>query len=457
MSDLQARSAEQAADKPVSSPRAASPAPFAVLADEVLARCDVLARYSEEPGRITRPFPSEAMRGAHACLRGWMEAAGLTVRLDAVGNMIGHYAEKGTGTFSGAVPIAVPQKVPVPFSSAHLVFLIGSHLDSVPNAGRYDGVLGVLLGVATIQALGGERFPFAVDIIAFCEEEGIRFRTPYLGSMALAGRFDREFLQLRDISGVSLAEALRSFGLDPGRVNEAAYPADRVLGYLEAHIEQGPVLDSLDLPLGVVEGIVGQSRSWLHFTGKAGHAGTLPMDMRRDALAAAAEFALAVEAQARSTKNLVATVGTLVIEPGAINVVPGSARLSVDVRHPQDAIREQATAALFEQAAAIARRRGVEFSLDRSESYPVVAADSRLTGLLATAATSAGYSFLRMVSGAGHDAAVMAGLTPMTMLFLRSPGGVSHHPDEAVLAADVAAALEVMVGFLKQLASGDKR
>ena len=259
------------------------------LTDEVLARCDALAGYTEEPGMITRPFPSEAMRGVHACLRSWMEAAGMTVNRDAAGNMIGHYpgADEKARTF-----------------------LIGSHLDTVPNAGKYDGILGVLLGVAAMQALQAKRLPFAVDVVAFCEEEGIRFRTPYFGSLALSGRFDAKLLERTDAAGISLSDALRSFGLDPARIHEAAYSANKALGYLEVHIEQGPVLESRNLPLGIVEAIVGQSRLWLHFEGKAGHAGTQPMDLRHDALTAAAEFLLAVEQQARSVEGLRATVGT---------------------------------------------------------------------------------------------------------------------------------------------------
>ncbi len=412
--------------------RTASPPNYVAFADEVLARCEVLARYSEEPGKITRPFPSEAMRGVHACVRQWMETAGLSVRLDAIGNVIGTYGSPDAGR----------------------VFLIGSHLDSVPNAGKFDGVLGVLLGVATIQALGGECLPFRVEIVGFCEEEGVRFRVPFLGSMALAGCFDPLLLQRRDASGMTLADALQAFGLDPAGVSEAAYPAKNVLGYLEAHIEQGPVLDNVNLPLAIVGGIVGQSRSRLRFEGKAGHAGTLPMALRRDALAAAAEFVLAAETQARSIPDLVATVGTLQVEPGAANVVPGLVRLSLDVRHPEDTTRQQVHAALLEQAAAIAGRRGVEYCCESSEVNAAVPTEARLTDLLAQAATSVGHPAPRMVSGAGHDAAIMARLAPMTMLFIRSPGGVSHHPDEAVRPEDVAAALEVMVAFIKELARG---
>jgi allantoate deiminase len=408
-------------------------AAFTSLAEEVLARCEIIAGYSEEPGRITRTFLCEPMRGVHACLAGWMRAAGMTVRLDPAGNLIGRYP-------------AAAEDAPV--------FVIGSHLDSVPDAGKYDGVLGVLLGVGAVQALKGEPLPFAVDVVGFCEEEGIRFRTSYLASLAVCGRFDAALLDRTDSAGVTLAAAFRNFGLDPARLDTAAYPAGRVLGYLEAHIEQGPVLDHLKVPLGVVEAIVGQSRFWLCFAGKAGHAGTLPMDLRQDALAAAAQFVVEVEHHARALDGLRATVGSLTVSPGAVNVVPGLARLSLDVRHAQDAVREQATADLLQRAEAIAVARGLRFHIEHAEHHPAVPADPRLTSLLAESACARGYAPQRMVSGAGHDAAVMAGLAPMTMLFVRSPGGVSHHPDESVLPGDVASALEVMVEFLHRLAGG---
>jgi allantoate deiminase len=401
------------------------------LTDDLLARCDVLARCSEVPGTITRTCLCEAMHQVHALLGDWMRQAGMTVRLDAVGNLIGHY----------------------PAADAHAAtFLIGSHLDTVPDAGQYDGILGVLLGVAAVQALGGKRLSFAIDVLGFCEEEGIRFRVPYLGSLAVCGRLDPALLERVDDKGVSLAEALQHFGLDPARVAEAVYPATKVLGYLEAHIEQGPILDTLDLPLGIVEAIVGQSRTWLRFVGQAGHAGTLPMELRQDALAAAAEFVLAVEGRARSVDGLRATVGSLAVTPDAVNVVPGLARLSLDVRHPLDQVRQQATTALLEQAAALAARRGVALQIDPAQSHAAAPTDRRLTDLLAQTVAAAGYPVHRMVSGAGHDAAVMAALTPMTMLFVRSPGGVSHHPAETVVPADVTQALEVMVAFLHRLA-----
>jgi allantoate deiminase len=404
---------------------------IASLAAEVLSRCDTVAGYSEETGRIKRTFLCEPMRGLHDRLGRWMADAGMRVRLDPIGNLIGRYPAREEGA---------------------PVFLIGSHLDSVPNAGRYDGVLGVLLGLAAVQALEGRRLPFAVDVICFCEEEGVCFRTPYLGSRAVCGLFDPALLKLTDDTGISLADAMRNFGLNPDEIHRAAYRGERVLGYLEAHIEQGPVLESLGLPVGVVEAIAGQNRLWVCFTGKAGHAGTLPMGLRQDALAAASRFVLEVEEYTRSVEGLRGTVGALAVEPGAANVVPGSVRLSLDVRHASDAVRVKAVASLLQRAEAVAAERQVRFRVDSVEHHPAVPADPRLTELLASAVYEAGQPVRRLVSGAGHDAAMMASLAPMAMLFLRSPGGVSHHPDEAVLPGDVAVALDILVRFLLRLA-----
>ncbi len=405
------------------------------LADEILSRCDHLAGFSEVAGNLTRTFLAAPMRRVHESLTEWMRDAGMGVRLDAIGNLIGHYAAER--------------------DSAPL-FLIGSHLDTVPDAGKYDGILGVLLGIAAVKRLAGARLPFAIEVLGFSEEEGVRYRASYLGSNAVCGCFDRDLLNRTDAAGISMADAMRTFGLDPDRIDMAAYPAGRVNGYLEAHIEQGPVLEAAKLSLGVVEAIVGQSRLWLTFEGQAGHAGTQPMELRHDALAAAAEFVSAVERQAGRTAGLRATVGALNVLPGAVNVVPGSARLSLDVRHADDSVREQAIAALLAEADRIGQRRGIRIHVERAEQHAAVPADVRLTDHLRGAAESLGHSPLTMTSGAGHDAAVMATLAPMAMLFLRSPGGMSHHPDESVLKDDVAAALEVMVAFLHRLA-GDMK
>ena len=271
------------------------------------------------------------------------------VRLDAAGNLIGRY--------DGLRP-------------ERAVLAIGSHLDTVPDAGKYDGVLGVLLGLAAVKALAGRRLPFAIDVIAFSEEEGVRYRAPFLGSLAAAGRFDHQLLERTDADGVTMADAFRSFGLDPARIDQAAYPAGQLLAYLEVHIEQGPVLETLGAPAGVVEAIAGQSRIWAEMRGRAGHAGTSPMDGRHDALAAAAELVLEVERLARSIDGLRATVGAMAVEPGASNVIPGSARFSIDVRHAHDQVRETAVREILARARALAERRGVEFLVTQARTSP---------------------------------------------------------------------------------------
>jgi allantoate deiminase len=406
---------------------------LAALADEALARCEALALESEQPGRLTRTFLSPPMRRVHDQVSGWMEEAGMGVRLDPAGNLIGRYPAEGVGYDAPTV-------------------LIGSHLDTVPDAGKYDGVLGVVLGLAAVRALGGRRLPFAVEVVGFSEEEGVRYRTPYLGSLALCGRFDPALLDLVDADGVTMADAFRGFGLDPGLIDRAASPPGRVVAYLEAHIEQGPILESWGLPVGVVSAIAGQSRLWVRFEGRAGHAGTSPMSLRLDALPAAAELILAVEGLARSMEGLRGTVGSIAASPGAVNVVPGSVVLSLDVRHAEDGVRSRAVDEVLDAARAIASRRGLRFRVDRAQHHRAVPVDPALADLLASAIRDAGVEPRRLVSGAGHDAAVIAGLAPMAMLFLRSPGGISHHPDEQVLKVDVQIALEVMVRWLFGLA-----
>ena len=393
------------------------------LTDEVLSRCDVLGGISEEPGQLTRTFPRPPMRDVHAHLRTWMSAAGLDVRVDAVGNMIG----RRPGRTDDA-----------------RVFVVGSHVDTVPNAGKYDGVLGVLLGIAAAQALADRQFERTLDVTAFSEEEGVRFRTPYLGSLAVCGRLGPDLLARTDADGVSVANAIHAFGLDPADIPSAAYLRGKVAGYLEPHIEQGPMLELFNLPLRVVTAIVGQSRYWLRFIGKAGHAGAQPMAMRCDALAGAAEFVGIVEAAGEKTDGLRSTVGCLTVAPGAVNVVPGEVRLSLDVRHADDAVRRWHADDLLHSAAEIADRRRLRLESEQAMDEPAVPMDSGMSERLAA---TFGPTLSRLVSGAGHDAAVMATICPSAMLFIRSPGGISHHPDESVRREDVRAALGVMVRF----------
>jgi allantoate deiminase len=353
-----------------------------------------------------------------------MEKLGMIVTTDAAGNLRGIYPG-----------ISDPP------------LLIGSHLDTVPHAGAFDGVLGVVLAIALVECLEGRHLKFPIEVIGFSEEEGVRFDLPFIGSRALAGSLDPETLETRDADGTSIAGAIRAFGLHPSEI-----PAARLsdaLGYLEFHIEQGPVLESLGMPLAAVDKIAGQSRLEFVFEGQANHAGTTPMQFRHDALAGAAEWVGAVESAAST--GLVTTVGRLEVAPGAANVIAGRTRASLDVRCSDDATRHQAVEQLAEHARQIAARRGLRVSVHPQLDQPAVAMDSRWTEKLERSIAATGLRTHRMPSGAGHDTMILVPHMPVAMLFLRSPGGISHHPGETALPEDVAAALAVGLHFLEEL------
>ena len=401
-----------------------------IRAEQVIARCRRLATLTETPGSTLRRFLSPPMRDCHREITRWLNRLGAEVTVDAAGNLRGLYV--------GEQP-----------SSTRL--LVGSHLDTVPNAGAYDGVLGVVLATAVIEALEGQRLPFGIEIIGFSDEEGVRFGTPFLGSRALVGRLDEELLNREDAAGISIRTAIEDFGLDPREIPLARLQTD-TLAYLEFHIEQGPVLDSLACPLGVVEAIVGQTRMDLRFVGRANHAGTTPMHLRHDALTAAAEWTVAVERAAQSEPNLVATVGRVEAKPGAANVIAGEARVSLDVRHKSDDVRRHATEALLRQAEEIAERRGLSFQSNILLKQNAVAMGPFLVDQVEEAIRKTGCEPHRMVSGAGHDAMVLAEKLPSAMIFLRSPEGISHDPAESVLLEDVEKAIECGLHLLNQLA-----
>ncbi len=354
----------------------------------------------------------------------------MSVGTDAVGNLRGLWQPEGV---------------------AGKRLLLGSHIDTVPDAGAFDGVLGVVLALEWVGIARELQIPLAIEVIAFSEEEGVRYGVPFLGSRAVAGIFDLKMLAYEDADGVRMDDAILAFGLDPGKIGEAVLD-DNVLGYVEIHIEQGPVLEAEGLALAVVEGIVGQSRLDLRFTGQANHAGTTPMHLRRDALAAAAEWMIAVEATARAAEGLVATVGKIAAEPNAGNVISGVVDVSLDVRHMSDSVRTDAVQEFIRSAQAIAHRRGLEVEWVEKMNERSVTMDRILSSDLMAAVEAAGFPAKKMQSGAGHDAMVMAQRVPAAMLFLRSPGGVSHHPAEAVLEEDVEAALNTGSLFLRCLA-----
>lgn len=405
-----------------------------IRAAEIVARCQRLAAFSEESGAICRTFLSAPMRDCHREIAKWLDAAGARVHVDAAGNLRGYY--------------------PAAQSSAPSL-LIGSHLDTVPNAGAFDGVLGVVLAVALLEALEGKRLPFAIEVLGFSEEEGVRFGVPFIGSRALAGRLDDELLNRRDPAGISVRAALENFGLNPAEIPHAVLH-ENSLGYLEFHIEQGPVLDTLGLPLAAVDSIVGQTRMELHFTGRTNHAGTTPMHLRRDALAGAAEWISTVERAAQQQSGLVATVGRIEAKPSAINAIPGEVFVTLDLRHKSDNLRARAETSLVGEAENIASCRGLSVEHNVLLHQPAIAMDPFLAAQIQEALRKTGCPPHCMPSGAGHDAMILAEKIPSAMIFLRTPGGVSHDPAESVRTEDVAKALECGLHLLGQFANSSE-
>jgi len=401
-----------------------------VTAAEVIACCRRLAQCSEEIGATTRTFLCEPMRDVHAALGEAMRRAGMTVRVDAAGNLRGVYPAAGETV----------RRV-----------LIGSHLDTVRHAGAFDGVLGVVLGIAVVSRLGGRRLPVAVEVLGFSEEEGVRFGVPFIGSRAVAGTLDPVLLERTDPYGARVRDAITSYGLDTNKLHDAVL-GDDALAYLEMHIEQGPVLDRLNLPLGIVDAIVGQSRLAVTFTGAANHAGTTPMDQRRDALTGAAEWIGRVERVGQEVAGLVATVGTLNVDPGAANVIPGACTATLDIRHVDDRVRNSAVTTCIDAARQIGAVRRLDVEVDVRLEQPAVPMDPELRTHLAAAVAEMGYPVYGLSSGAGHDAMIMAERVPASMLFIRTPGGLSHHRGETVREHDVDAALRVGSAFLQRIA-----
>lgn len=411
---------------------------FHQAAARILLRCDELATISALPDGILRAYLTPEQNRANQLVFSWMQMAGMTTRLDSVGNIWGRY--------DGATPGARS-------------LILGSHLDTVPYAGRYDGILGVLAAIELVASLNEQqrRLPFAIEIVGFCDEEGTRFGSTLIGSKAIAGHWSDDWLLLKDADEVTMAEALESFGLNPQQCSQAALDANQVLGFWEVHIEQGPVLEAEDLPVGVVTGIAGARRSHIRTTGQAGHSGTTPMHLRRDALAGAAEIIVASEQIAKKFGgDVVATVGQVFARPGAVNVIAGDAIISLDVRSQNDVIRDQVLDAINDAAEAIVARRGLSISWNHAHKASAVLCDTDFQTLFADSIEAISEQQLAvkfLPSGAGHDAMAMADLCPVAMLFVRSPGGLSHHPDEGVIPEDVAIMIAVMTHALDQFAT----
>jgi allantoate deiminase len=405
------------------------------LGARAAARCRELSRppYSEAPDNLTRCFLTPAHRATIERIGGWMREAGMAVRVDEAGSVVG----RAEGAAEGA---------------AALVF--ASHVDSVRDAGAYDGMLGVLLGLACVEALGGRKLPFAVEVVGFGDEEGSRFQASMNASRAFAGRLDAgAALEARDREGGTLREAMAAFGLKPERIAEAKREAGSVLAFVEPHIEQGPALEAEHKALGIVVSIAGQWRLRVRFAGQAGHAGTTPMHLRADALAAAAEVIMAVERIAsEGPADLVATVGQIAAKPGAPNVIPGFAEFTIDVRAGTDPVRDAGLEKIEAAIREVALQRGVKAEIDRAQNLPATKMDARLAGMLKRAAKSVGHDAPEMVSGAGHDAMMIAELAPTAMLFIRCAKGISHNPAESVTAEDCDTALAALLAFVELLA-----
>ena len=408
--------------------------------DDVLSRAEALARHSDSPEHYTRTWLTPAHQAAARQIAAWMREAGMGVHVDAVGSVIGRYE-------------ASPPATPSP--KAAQVLMIGSHFDSVRNGGKYDGVLGILLPIACVAELArfGERLPYTLEVVAFSDEEGARFQTSFLASKAMVKGAEamRPLLERRDADGVTVAEAMRAAGLDPDATDDARIDPRRLAAYVEVHIEQGPVLLDAGLPLGVVTSIASGARYHVRVRGEAGHAGTVPMRMRHDALAAAAEMVLVVEEEA--ARGGVGTVGILKVADGTGNVIPGDVEFTIDLRAPEDAARGRLEERVIERLRTIAARRGVEVEATRRHDVKAAPCTLWLQVQLAASLERVGVTPMRLPSGAGHDAMVLAEVTDVGMMFVRcGAGGVSHNPAETVTPEDVDLAKAALLDFLRKFA-----
>ena len=406
---------------------------YLARAERIMQRIQQLAAISEDADGVTRTFGTSAFLAGRDLVQQWMEAAGLPTRVDGIGNLRARLASTAPGAKT---------------------FVLASHIDTVVNAGKFDGPLGVLMGLDLLENLLALQvaLPFHIELIAFSDEEGVRFHSTYLGSDVVTGAFDSALLARTDAAGITLAQALEAMGADATTIPTDAIPAAEWLGYFEMHIEQGPVLWERNIPVALVTAIAGQRRVELSWQGMAGHAGTVPMDMRQDALCAAAEFVLAAERLALNQRDaLVATVGKLQVAHAASNVIPGQVTCTLDLRSADESRVAAAHAALQAEAEAIGRQRGVALTWTAVQQTAPVVCSADLNALLAQAIAASGHEVVRLVSGAGHDAVPVSRVAPATMLFIRCYKGISHNPLENVELADLAAAIEVAERFLVEL------
>src|SRR5580698_9667485 len=401
------------------------------LGDEIVGRINELGAISETPEHLARFFLTREHRTAADLILTWMRSAGMHAHLDAIGNVCGRY--------EGERPV-LP------------CLMLGSHYDTVRDAGRWDGPLGLITAISCVADLHkrGRRLPFAIEVVGFADEEGVRFASTLLGSRAVAGTFNERALSSKDSAGISMRDALTEFGLDPDHIGAAARAPSELLAYVELHIEQGPVLEAEHLPVGVVTAISGATRLAASLTGMAGHAGTVPMALRRDALTGAAECITTIEELCRTDEGgLVGTVGYIHAMPGATNVIPGQTSFTIDLRAPTDVHRKRAVTDIVRQIEAVAKRRKLELRVDVTHENRTVPCAPWLKAQVADAVAAEGYRVFELPSGAGHDGMAMIDIADIAMLFVRCRGGVSHHPDEHVEPADADAGARVLLRVIE--------
>jgi allantoate deiminase len=407
------------------------------LGDEIVGRINRLGAISETPAHLTRIFLTPEHRAAADLILTWMRDAGMRAHLDAIGNVCGRYEGERPG-----LPC----------------LMLGSHYDTVRDAGKWDGPLGLITAIACVADLHkrGRRLPFAIEVTGFADEEGVRFASTLLGSRAVAGTFNEGVLGTRDNAGISMRDALIQFGLDPDHIGAAARIGSELLAYVELHIEQGPVLEAQNLPVGVVTAIAGATRLAAKLTGMAGHAGTVPMALRRDALTGAAECISRIEEVCRTDQGgLVGTVGYIHATPGATNVIPGQVSFTIDLRAPTDTHRKRAVSDIVRQIEAIAKRRNLALQVDVTHENRTVPCAPWLKAQMAAAVVAEGYPVFEMPSGAGHDGMAMVDIADVAMLFVRCRGGISHHPDEHVDVADADAGARVLLRLIENFRPRD--
>jgi allantoate deiminase len=410
-----------------------------MLGDEITSRINQLGMISEIPEHLARIFLSPEHRIAADLILSWMKDAGMAGHLDAIGNVCGRYEGDRPG-----LPC----------------LMLGSHYDTVRDAGKWDGPLGVITAIACVADLNrrGMRLPFAIEVIGFADEEGVRFSSTLLGSRAVAGTFDKSVLATRDANGLTMRDAMVQFGLDPARISTAVRKRDELHAYVELHIEQGPVLEQQNLPVGVVTAISGATRLAANLSGMAGHAGTVPMALRRDALAGAAECIVAVEEFCKAdSAGLVGTVGAITALPGATNVIPGKVSFTLDIRAPADAHRELAVADIVRRIEAIAKRRDLSLQIDTTHENRTVPCAPWLKAQMADAVAAENYPVFELPSGAGHDGMAMIDIADVAMLFVRCRGGISHNPAEHVDPADADAGARVLLRLIENFKPKKRR